>query len=80
MSSYCAEHARNKAPEDGCPVCLEESYLRVCNKHDAVREENDALRARVAELEAVLAEVVRISDRKHDAWDRAHALLDGRGE
>lgn len=36
--------------------------------------------ARVAELEAVLAEVVRISDRKHDAWDRAHALLDGRGE
>lgn len=28
-------------------------------------------------LRTVLADIVRISDRKNDAWDRAHALLDG---
>jgi len=27
-------------------------------------------------LAAALREVVRISDRKHDAWDAAHKLLD----
>lgn len=28
------------------------------------------------ELLAALEEVVTISDRKHDAWDRAHAVID----
>lgn len=27
------------------------------------------------EMREALAEVVRISDRKHNAWDRAHAIL-----
>ena len=44
--------------------------------------EIDDLNARIRELEAAISklkealkEVVTISDRKHDAWDRAKALL-----
>jgi hypothetical protein len=33
------------------------------------------LRTENAELLAVLKEVVRISDRKHDAWYAAHAVI-----
>jgi len=35
----------------------------------------EAYEATIAELKGVLREVVRISDRKHDAWDAAHKLL-----
>ena len=31
--------------------------------------------AEIAELKEVMREVIRISDRKHDAWDRAKELL-----
>jgi hypothetical protein len=44
--------------------------LTYVTDHDAA-----ALEAQFAEAIAVLGEVVRISDRKHDAWDRAHALI-----
>jgi hypothetical protein len=35
-----------------------------------------ALRAELASVKKVLKEVVIISDRKHDAWDAAKALLE----
>lgn len=35
----------------------------------------NALRDRVQELKEALQEVIRISDRKHDAWDRAKAAI-----
>lgn len=33
--------------------------------------------AEIAELKEVMREIIRISDRKHDAWDRAKELLKG---
>lgn len=35
----------------------------------------ETLKQQRDELLAALKEVVRISDRKHDAWDRAHAAI-----
>lgn len=35
-------------------IDFEEAYIRVCNKHDAVRDENDALRASNAQLREAL--------------------------
>lgn len=44
---------------------------------DAKEQERRAetLKAQRDELLAALEEVLRISDRKHDAWDRAHAAI-----
>lgn len=52
------------------PGC--EHLRRFINEQGA---EIKGLRAAHAELLAALKEVVRISDRKHDAWDRAHAVI-----
>lgn len=48
-------------------IDFEEAYIRVCNKHDAVRDENDKLRARIAELTALTQECCdHIGDRYPD--------------
>ena len=36
----------------------------------------ERLEAEKKELLEALKDVVRISDRKHDAWDKAHSIID----
>lgn len=72
-ASYVAKlEAENKALKEQLEkesfYARKQKALRVdtLNKHKALRE--------------VLLEVVTISDRKHDAWDKAKALLEGSNE
>jgi hypothetical protein len=57
--------ARNIAEEH------EKHTLSSANYSDELAEDN-----LVAELLATLKEVVTISDRKHNAWIKAHALIE----
>jgi hypothetical protein len=41
-----------------------------------LKAERDNLQVKVVSLRTVLIEVVRISDRKHDAWDAAKTVLE----
>lgn len=50
--------------------------LSACSSHETQRAEK--AEADLARALEILAEVVRISDRKHDAWDAAHELLGDR--
>lgn len=54
----------------------EDENINIIRNHisqqDAALSEKDK---RIAELEEVLADVIAISDRKHDAWDRAKEAL-----
>jgi Tfp pilus assembly protein PilN len=50
---------------------------RLQSQTEHMQREIDALKAERDALLAALREVVAISDRKHDAWDRAHNLIDG---
>ena len=58
----------------------ERDYLRhrlasAVGSLETAKKTRDRLRRLNAELVAALGEVVAISDRKHDAWDRAKAVI-----
>ena len=75
-------------PEDGNALAIIGEYTEdgrmirfVCEFTDPPTEEDAALMAAAPDLLAALEEVVRISDRKHDAWDAAKAAIrKARGE
>ena len=47
---------------------------------ERMRDDSTALRARLAEVEGALREVISVSDRKTDIYDRAKAALASAGE
>ena len=57
--------------EDALKQQLEETQLRA----ESFEGSFNACEKQLAECKLCLAEIVRISDRKHDAWDRAKQLL-----
>jgi len=54
-------------------IAFEEKYTKL-------ESENASLQQYKRELVEVLEAVVKISDRKHDAWDKAHELIAKHGE
>lgn len=66
---YCL-HAAQRLPV----VEAENRTLR--NAGVVLDEKLTAAQARIAMLKEALRDVVTISDRKHEAWDRAKALLE----
>ena len=65
-------------PEDADSVLAQFDDIRLlesCAWHRFKRSDFRPLTNLTMELLAALEEVVAISDRKHDAWDRAHAAI-----
>jgi hypothetical protein len=70
---------KHKYDEWHVSVPLAEGSMKLALFDDGVRSENPEADARLIsaapELLAALQDVVKISDRKHDAWDKAHAAI-----
>jgi len=64
LTVKCKELERQLAEQGICEICKDKSVLVA----DKCREQN-------AKLVDALEEIIAISDRKHDAWDRAKAAL-----
>ena len=80
ITALLALNERNVLVPHGVPGLARDCLKSAAAELERMRDDSTALRARLAEVEGALREVISVSDRKTDIYDRAKAALASAGE